>query len=313
MLKLAFAKGIKYVMLNTNGRRIANDDAFVAELAEVRPVIYFQFDGFEENTTWTIRREKNLLPEKMRALDRLAAIGLDVVLVPTIERGINLHEVGEIVKFGVRHPAVKGLNIQPMFHAGRHIANDPMQRLTVPDVLNAIHEQTDGMFLRDDFVPVPCCFPTCNSVTYAWVDEDVVMPITRLVEVDDYLDYITNRSVPDLSGEIKKALESLWSATAVPGSDNVTSEFQIACAACNLPSMDVEGLKDHIFMIMITDFMDPYTFNIKNLMKCCKEFLLPDGRQIPFCAYNTVGYREQVKEQLSKRKRVPSAAAPGEG
>jgi 7,8-dihydro-6-hydroxymethylpterin dimethyltransferase len=48
-------------------------------------------------------------------------------------------------------------------------------------------------------------------------------------------------------------------------------------------------------------------------MKCCKEFLLPDGRQIPFCAYNTVGYREQVKEQLSKRKRVPSAAAPGEG
>ena len=56
-------------------------------------------------------------------------------------------------------------------------------------------------------------------------------------------------------------------------------------------------------MVMITDFMDPWTFNVKNLMKCCKEFLLPDGRQIPFCAYNTVGYREQVREQLSKNGR----------
>jgi hypothetical protein len=44
--------------------------------------------------------------------------------------------------------------------------------------------------------------------------------------------------------------------------------------------------------------MDPWTFNQKNLMKCCKEFLLPGGKQIPFCAYNTVGYREQARAQL---------------
>src|SRR5581483_6497138 len=298
-------------MLNTNGRRIAQDDAFLAELAEVRPVIYFQFDGFEERTTWTIRREKDLLAEKMRALDRLAGIGLDVVLVPTLERGINLHEIGAIVKLGVRHPAVKGINIQPMFHAGRHIAADPLQRLTVPDVLKAIEEQCDGMFLVSDFVPVPCCFPTCNSVTYAWVDGDTVLPMTRFVEVDDYLDYITNRSVPDLSGEIKKALEGLWSATAVPGTDGVSTKFSLACSACNLPSLDVADMKDHIFMLMITDFMDPYTFNVKNLMKCCKEFLLPDGRQIPFCAYNNVGYREQVREELASQRKPVRVRASG--
>jgi 7,8-dihydro-6-hydroxymethylpterin dimethyltransferase len=44
--------------------------------------------------------------------------------------------------------------------------------------------------------------------------------------------------------------------------------------------------------------MDVWTFNQKNLMKCCKEFLLPGGLQIPFCAYNTVGYREQARAQL---------------
>jgi uncharacterized radical SAM superfamily Fe-S cluster-containing enzyme len=51
-------------------------------------------------------------------------------------------------------------------------------------------------------------------------------------------------------------------------------------------------------MIMLQDFMDPWTFNQKNLMKCCKEFLLPGGTQVPFCAYNSVGYREQARAQL---------------
>jgi hypothetical protein len=37
-----------------------------------------------------------------------------------------------------------------------------------------------------------------------------------------------------------------------------------------------------MFMIMLQDFMDPWTFNQKNVMKCCKEFLLPGGKQIPF-------------------------------
>ena len=52
-------------------------------------------------------------------------------------------------------------------------------------------------------------------------------------------------------------------------------------------------------MIMLQDFMDPWTFNQKNLMKCCKEFLLPGGKQIPFCAYNTLGYRDQARTQLN--------------
>jgi hypothetical protein len=34
-------------------------------------------------------------------------------------------------------------------------------------------------------------------------------------------------------------------------------------------------------------------------MKCCVEQLTPDGRIIPFCAYNSVGYREEIREQLT--------------
>lgn len=44
-------------------------------------------------------------------------------------------------------------------------------------------------------------------------------------------------------------------------------------------------------------------------MKCCKEILLPDGRQIPFCTYNSVGYREQARGQLAARARARQRAA----
>jgi uncharacterized radical SAM superfamily Fe-S cluster-containing enzyme len=70
----------------------------------------------------------------------------------------------------------------------------------------------------------------------------------------------------------------------------------------------VKGLSNFIFMIMLQDFMDPWTFNQKNLMKCCKEFLLPGGKQVPFCAYNTVGYREQARAQLMAQERGRAAA-----
>jgi len=311
MMKAAKERGIPNVMLNTNGKRIANDDRFLAELAEVRPNIYFQFDGFESETYRIIRGEPDILPAKLRALDRLAEIGCAVILVPAIERGVNEDEVGRIVRFGLDHPAVKGINFQPAFHTGRHVRHDPMRRMTNPDIIALIESQTEGLFLKTDFVPVPCCFPTCNSVTYAYVDaQGAVTPLPRLLKVDDYLDYISNRVMPDLGAEIRRALEGLWSSSAVPGSEKVAREFSFSCSACGLPDggLDVKEMSKFIFMIMLQDFMDPWTFNQKNLMKCCKEFLLPGGKQVPFCAYNTVGYREQARTQLVRQETQRQAA-----
>ncbi|HEY7848431.1 MAG TPA: radical SAM protein, partial [Ktedonobacterales bacterium] len=310
MMWAAKQRNIRHVMLNTNGKRIADDDQFLADLAPLNPSIYFQFDGFTSETYRLIRGEPDLLPTKLRALDRLAAIGANVVLVPAISREVNLHEVGEIVRFAIAHPAVRGINFQPAFMAGRHGAHDPMSRLTIPNVLAAIQEQTGDMLMVSDFVPVPCCFPTCNSVTYALLDGDTVLPLPRVLNVDDYLDYVTNRAIVDLSDDIKRALEGLWSSSAVAGSDKAAQQFALSCAACGLPDggLDLSALARSVFMVMLQDFMDPWTFNQKNLMKCCKEFLLPDGKQIPFCAYNTLGYREQARAQLEARERSRNRA-----
>ena len=203
-------------MVNTNGLRIANDPEWFARFAALRPLIYLQFDGLTDETYRTIRG-KPLLETKLRTLERLAEADLHVVLVAAIERGVNEHEAGPLIEFGLKHPAVRGVMFQPVTHSGRHPDHDPMRRMTVPDVLRAV-ETGSKTFRVSDFVPIPCCSPTCSSVTYAYLGDDgEVIPLTRVLEVDKYLDYITNRTMPAIDRDILHALEGLWSAGSVPG------------------------------------------------------------------------------------------------
>ena len=195
MVQAAKDRGIRQVMVNTNGVRIARDDRFLDGLAKVNPVIYFQFDGLRKETYLTLRGE-DLLDLKLQALDRLQSAGLDAVLVAAVEKGVNVDEVGAIVEFGLQHPAVRGVVLQPVTHVGRHIDFDPLERVTIPDVLHGIVEQTGDRFVLEDFVPVPCCFPTCQVNSYVFVDGDNVVPLPRMLDIDQYLDYITNRALP---------------------------------------------------------------------------------------------------------------------
>jgi uncharacterized radical SAM superfamily Fe-S cluster-containing enzyme len=292
-VEMANARGIGHVMLNTNGIRLARDRRFAAEMARVGAHAYFQLDGFDESTHRAIRG-KDLRADKLRALDHCAEFGIGVLLVAAVERDVNEHELGAIVRFGVEHPAVRGVVFQPVTHAGRHVAFDPMRRLTNADVMHGLAAQLPDWLAVSDFVPVPCCFPTCRSMCYGIVDGSSFLPIARLVDVEEYLDYAANRAVPDL--EIRHALEKMFSASATPG----VEQALLACESCgiDLPKA-LDSIQQHAFMIVVQDFQDPYTLNVRQLMKCCVEQITPDGRLIPFCAYNSVGYREQVRAAMS--------------
>lgn len=304
ILAAARARGIKHVMLNTNGLRLAQEPDFVRQLVPYQPTIYLQFDGLTASTYQALRG-RDLCAIKQQALDHLAQAGLYAVLVPTIVRDVNDSEIGDILRYGLKHPAVLGINYQPVTFAGRCLnQHNPLDRITVPDVLHAIEVQTEGLFRISDFRPVPCPHPTCSACTYAFVDGGQVIPITRLLNVDDYLDFATNHSLPDLSDELQQALETLWSMAVAVGSDKTTAALTCCIAGdCSVPLTSKPGLSpEHFFMIQVHGFMDRQTFDIGRLMKCCIHQLLPDGRAVPFCAYNNLGYREQVKREQSSSR-----------
>jgi len=301
ILTAAKAREIRHVMLNTNGLRLAQDPGFVQQLARYEPTVYLQFDGLADSTYGTLRG-RDLLDTKQRALDHLADAGMVAVLVATIAEGVNEEEIGDILRYGLAHPAVHGVSYQPVTFTGRCADRDPLHRVTVPDVLHRLERQTEGLFQVSDFIPVPCPHPDCSACTYALLDGDRVIPIPRLVNVDDYLDFITNRAAPEVSEEIQEALEALWSMAAMVGTEKTASH--LVCVSCGidvpLPS-DPEFLREHFFLVQVHGFMDRHTFDLKRLMKCCIHELLPDGRAVPFCAYNNLGMREEVRQALSNQ------------
>jgi uncharacterized radical SAM superfamily Fe-S cluster-containing enzyme len=288
-------------MLNTNGIRLARDPRFAPALAELGVHVYLQFDGFDERTQLAIRG-RPLTDLKLKALERCAAAGVSVSLAAAVERDLNEHEIGPILRFGTEHPAVTGVFFQPVTHSGRfRTDSDPLEKLTNPDVIEAICEQIPEWFRPDDFVPVPCCSPSCRSATFVLYDGADVVPLPRLVDVEDYLDYVTNRAVPDL--EVRTALEGLWSAKAAGGSVPVAERLECVACATAMP-VELREVAARGFMIVIQDFQDPYTLDVEKLRKCCVSEITPDGRLIPFCAYNSVGYREQVRLQMSRAART---------
>ena len=290
---MAKERGIPIVMVNTNGIKLAADRRFVRELAALGVHVYLQFDGLEEATHLAMRG-RDLRALKARALEHCAQEGVGVTLVAAVDRGVNDHEIGAIIRAGVAHPAVNSVVLQPVTHSGRHPAFDPMARLTNADVIAACAAQLPEWFDTSDFVPVPCCFPSCRSMSYALVDDGQLIPFTRMLDIEDQLDYLANRVTPDRA--LRGALEQMFSSSATPGAERAL----MACESCGIDLPAALGeLERKVFMVVAQDFQDAYTLNVRQLMKCCVAEIVPDGRIIPFCAYNSVGYREQVRAQLT--------------
>jgi uncharacterized radical SAM superfamily Fe-S cluster-containing enzyme len=99
--------------------------------------IYLQFDGLEEATHLALRG-RDLRAAKTAALERCADAGLLVMLVAAVEAGVNEHELGAVVRYGIEHPAVHGVTFQPVTHAGRTPTFDPREHLTNAEVIHGL-------------------------------------------------------------------------------------------------------------------------------------------------------------------------------
>jgi uncharacterized radical SAM superfamily Fe-S cluster-containing enzyme len=194
ILEYACRQPIDIVMINTNGIRLAHDAELVARLAEVRHrlEVYLQFDGFDDAVYRQLRGE-SLLEIKLRAIEALGAHGIRTTLVTTLQTGVNLDQVGRIVRFGMERPWITGVSVQPATYTGRYVLPEQLEaRITFPDVVRAVAEQTGGLFAESDFMPLPCAHPNCHSLSYAYRTPSGAVPLTRFIEARNHLDLLAN-------------------------------------------------------------------------------------------------------------------------
>ena len=310
MVRYAYERPIQTVMINTNGIRLGRDRKLAEALAPMRDrlEIYLQFDGFDPATHATLRGEQ-LLDAKLAALEMLAEFGLRCTLVCTVDGDVNLHEVGEVLRFGVARPIVRGVSYQLASYCGRHTSPaDLERRATMPDLVKALAAQTGDLIGVEDFYPLPCAHPNCHMMAYLYRGGGEVVPVSRLVDVGQHMDLLANSIVhtPARGRQlVARALETVGGCCGPNGcGPAVTAAGECGLAdkaadkAANPLADDfvakalAEKLNgEEVFRVTLTAFLDAHTFDTRRVMKCCLAHVLPTGHVVPFCAYNTL-YRD---------------------
>ena len=90
---------------------------------------------------------------KLQAIEKCREAGLGVVIVPTVVHGVNDDQIGDIIRFALDNvDIIHGVNFQPVSFSGRTPADEvESQRVTIPDFLKLVDEQTHGEIAVQDF------------------------------------------------------------------------------------------------------------------------------------------------------------------
>jgi len=268
--------GIDYVLLNTNGVRIARDDAFASELGKTflygRFQLYLQFDGIQEAAQRSLRGA-DLREIREQTIRRCGEMNLPMTLAMTVTRE-NLGHLWEAIEYGLRWPNVRGISFQPMFESGRIAAapggnggGKPLvhaTHLNTADIILGAVAQSNGKLTFDDFTPLPCGDPNCATIGYLFKTPDGPRSIS------DFIDFTAVQRF--LHDKIRYSLDDL---------------SQCGCESEPLGRLlhELELDETHTFRLFIKPFMDAWTWDEDRIDRCCTHVIRPDGKLDSFCRY----------------------------
>lgn len=324
--------GFLQIQLATNGIRIAKEPDLALWLRNAGlTTIYLHFDGISQKSNPLLKIHEETINNAKKA-------GLGIVLVPTIIRGKNDHEIGDIIRFAAKNISIiRGVNFQPVaFTGAAGDADVEKTRITIPDVLEGIEDQMQGILRKDDFYPVPCVVPFsdladaytgkphvrftahqhCGAATYVFLRPDgTIVPVNRIVDVDALFASIDqtakalkNGGTANKSKAFVEGITQMHNSVRKGEQGKTTDLWMMIGKILIYRNFDAlrEFHKDALF-IGTMHFMDRFNYDLERVCRCCIHYTTPDGRLIPFCTYNSGPvYREHVWKEYALKHQETS-------
>lgn len=281
IIRAARSLGYTFFQLNTNGIRLGEDPHYVEALKEAGlSWVFLQFDGTTDEIYRRLRG-RSLFEEKQKAIENCGRQQLGIVLVPTLVPGINTDNIGGIVRYALKGmPAIRGVHFQPISYFGRYpVPPEDKDRITLPEVLRAMEEQTDGLLKAADFVPSDCESSVCSfHGDFIYMEDGKLTPSSkkqnacccgqgndRVESVHKSRSFVRSRwriqsSPPCCGPESSRRQEDSWDAV-------------------------LDRIRNYRLSITCMAFQDAYNMDLERLHYCCVS-VIDKGRTIPFCAYN---------------------------
>ncbi|HEY6334157.1 MAG TPA: radical SAM protein, partial [Blastocatellia bacterium] len=147
-------------------------------------------------------------------------------------------------------------------------------------------------FRPEDIIPVPC-HPDSLAMAYALKMGDKVVPLTGLIDPQVLIGGRRNTIVFEQDDDLKAHIFKLFATNHSPESGIASLKDLLCC----LPLTAVpEGLGyENLFRIIIMQFIDAQSFDVRSVKKSCVHIVHPDGRLIPFDTYNMF-YRDELEQ-----------------
>ncbi|MCA9619122.1 MAG: radical SAM protein, partial [Myxococcales bacterium] len=334
---IRYARKVGYfaVQAATNGVRFAQEEGFAKQCAEAgMRMAYLQFDGVT-NEANSHRKVGNLYDVKLRAIEELAAAGIDVILVVTVVNGVNDDQIGPIIEFAVENAdKVTVVSFQPVSFTGRdedispelreaqrytlsHLAHDVARQTGVTDPhrdwfpLSALSPFGDVCDLIDgpdkDFGQLKCgCHPNCGIGAVLFVNKRTkqMVPLLDFLDMEGIL--ADMQAIFDAGGspawakaQLVASLLRHYKPEGAPEGfhlHTLVKQFLSQTGVAHAGEDDADHFDWRVLFLGGMWFQDLFNYDFRRTEMC----IIPYGTQlgeISFCAYNTgVGWRNIVEK-----------------
>jgi len=334
VLRKATELGFTHIQAATNGISFANLEFAQAAKEAGLHTLYLQFDGLNDDIYLRTRGQR-LMETKLAAIENCRKAGLKIVFVPTIVKGVNDHQLGDMIRFAIDNiDCVSGFSFQPVAFTGRINRRDlEAKRFTQSDLAHCIADQTGITDTYNDWFPLSCTspfskllsalqnfqrpnltsHPHCAMGTYLYVDpvSKKAVPITRFFDVGAML-----QDIDRLARKAEGARVKLFSKVSAWNSlrRHFKPEFAPPGLTFERFLNTLQGMTDHsqgrgkgdgtftykTLLVAGMHFMDVYNYDINRVKRCVIHYTAPNGLVYPFCTYNSGPcFREKIERQYS--------------
>ena len=293
ILKFLKKSPVRHLMLNTNGIKVAEDESFVKELKALGGgfEVYLQFDSLTPSVLKDIRA-RDMSNIRLKALEMLERYNISTTLVVVVKKGLNEHEIPDVIEFSRKYKCVRGVVFQPVEEAGR-VEADGDFRITLSEIREIIIQDKNNPFEAKDMIPLPCD-PHKIGVGYAAkrmeIDENgekfaSLMPVTGKIPKEVITEHKGTVTFEQDRAFVKNIVETVSLDTAM-GEGILRDKIKNKLFCCWPSFLSPANMGyENVYRIVIMEFSDIYNFDADNIKREC-NFMIEEDRVIPFSTYN---------------------------
>ena len=335
VLRKATELGFTHIQAATNGISFADLEFAQAAKEAGLHTLYLQFDGLNDDIYLRTRGQR-LMETKLAAIENCRKAGLKIVFVPTIVKGVNDHQLGDMVRFAIDNiDCVSGFSFQPVAFTGRINRRDlEAKRFTQSDLAHCISDQTGMTDKYNDWFPLSCTSPFSKLLS-ALQNLPAAQP--------DFAPALRHGDLPLRGSGVEEgrahhpllrcrrhaaryrpagaqgarargSSSSPRSAPGIPCAGTSSREFAPPGLTFERFLNTLQGMTDHshgrgqgdgtftykTLLVAGMHFMDAYNYDINRVKRCVIHYTAPNGLVYPFCTYNSGPcFREKIEKQFS--------------